>query len=109
MALDIPNPPNPAAQISNPDGYMTREWYDNYDKVIKALQQRIPVKGTATFAAATTVVVTFTNAEASTAYDVSIDGGENKTFWVTSKATTGFTINASGSTSATVGWTLTRR
>lgn len=64
--------------------------------------------GRATFAAATTFAVTFSIAEADANYSIFIDSPENNTFWVTGKATTGFTINAASATSVTVGWLLIR-
>ena len=84
---------------------MTREWYSR----LLNNADRIPVTGTATFAAATTVAVVFETPEISTDYNISLDAAANLTHWVTSKATTGFTINASSSNSNTIGWTMTRR
>lgn len=62
---------------------------------------------------ATTVAVTFGTAEADSDYEVTVfDFEENLgNYWITSKATTGFTINVATTpaTSATVHWMLTRR
>lgn len=62
-----------------------------------------------------TPVVTRTTAgagqpvEADASYYVSLSGSANETFWVTAKATTGFTINSSNAAStATVDWHLIR-
>ena len=64
--------------------------------------------GGATFSASTTVAVTFPVAEPDANYLIFIDTPANVTHWVTSKSTTGFTINASASNSNTVGWLLIR-
>lgn len=64
--------------------------------------------GSATFVAATSVAVSFPTAEANTSYGIFIEGVANRTYWVTSKATGGFTINASASNSDTVRWLLVR-
>lgn len=108
MALDIPRIPHPSTPVAEQAPF-TREWFDSLDKLYRALQQRIALTGTATFSAATTKAVTFTTPEVDTSYNVTIDSPANLTHWVTAKATTGFTINASASNSNTVGWTLTRR
>lgn len=107
--LQIPLAPGPDTDAGDDRGKLSRVLWRFLSELIAALRNRVPITGTATFAAATTVAVSFTTAEPSAAYHVNIDGGENKTFWVTSKTTTGFTINASASTSATVGWELIRR
>lgn len=67
-----------------------------------------PEDGTATFAAATTVAVTLATTQPDTNYRVSLGSQANKTFWVSGKTTTGFTLNASASSSDTVEWSLTR-
>jgi hypothetical protein len=59
------------------------------------------VNGTATFAGAATKAVTLTTRENAT-YLVTVSGNVNETFWVTSKATTGFTLNSSNATSTAV-------
>lgn len=64
--------------------------------------------GGATFSASTTVAVTLPIAEPDANYLIFIDSPANVTHWVTSKSTTGFTINASASNSNTVGWLLIR-
>jgi hypothetical protein len=109
MALTIPSLPHPSSMVVDDTARMTREWYGKLDELIRALQQRVPLTGTAIFAAGTSIAVTFATAEVNTSYNVLIDAPANLTFWVTSKATTGFTINASASNSETVGWALTRR
>lgn len=67
------------------------------------------VAGTKAFVASTTAAVTLPWTQQDAAYNVSIDSGADNYFWVTSKTTTGFTINAKTSTSETVGWTVVRR
>jgi hypothetical protein len=64
--------------------------------------------GTATFSASTIVNVTLPIAEANTNYSVFLENTGNRTLWVTNKTTTGFTINASASSSASVAWLLIR-
>lgn len=69
-------------------------------------------KGSATLASGTKAV-DFTDIgssdEPDAVYAVLISSEVNETFWVTSKATTGFTINSSnGSSTATVDWILIR-
>lgn len=67
------------------------------------------LRGQATFATAATVAVTFDRAEPDTDYFVALAGSVNETFWVTSKTTTGFTLNSSNASStATVDWILVR-
>lgn len=70
------------------------------------------VTGTSTFATAATVAVSFTSpgqTETDALYKVSMAGSANETVWVTSKATTGFTINSSNATSvAKVDWVVYR-
>ena len=66
-------------------------------------------RGSATFATSGTVAVSFGTAESDTSYYVSISGDANETYWITSKATGGFTINSSNASStATVDWVLVR-
>lgn len=68
------------------------------------------LRGSGTFAGAATKAITFANgSEADAAYFVSVSGSVNETFWVTSKAVGGFTLNSSNATStATVDWHLIR-
>jgi len=66
------------------------------------------LRGSATFAAATSVVVTTGYTMASANYSVNIDANTNRTFWVTGKTTTQFTINAAAANSDTVGWVLSK-
>lgn len=64
--------------------------------------------GQATFAASTSVVVTFPVAEANSSYRVFLDNPANQVLWVTGKSTSGFTINSSVSNSTTVGWMIVK-
>lgn len=70
---------------------------------------RSPVSGEAEFSAGTTIAVTLETPLPDTDYNVLVDAPENNTFWATSKTVSGFTLNASSSTSATVGYTIVRR
>ena len=66
-------------------------------------------KGTVTFSTSGTSAVTFGTAEPNTSYEILIGATINETFWVTSKATGGFTMNSSNASStATVSWLLVR-
>ena len=85
---------------------ITSRWWRNF---FQAIQSRSPTSGTATFAAGTSIAVTLNPALPDDEYNVLLDAPENKIFWTTVKTTTGFTINASGSTSVTVGYTIVRR
>lgn len=109
MTRAVPRPPHPQSQVVSPPGIATREWLQFFDEMSRVLQERLAVCGTAEFSASTTKDVTLDVTLPDTNYNVTIDAPENKTFWVTNKATTGFRINASSSSSATVGWTLVRR
>lgn len=65
--------------------------------------------GTATFASAATVTVTFAVDEADASYKIGGTGSANETFWVTGKGTSGFTLHSSNATSAaTYDWHLLR-
>lgn len=64
--------------------------------------------GTATFAAATTVAVSFAAAQPDANYGVVLGPTANKTFWVTAKGVNGFTLNASSTSSDAVDWFVYR-
>jgi len=67
------------------------------------------LRGSVTFASSSTVSVTFGTAEPDASYFIAISADKNETFWVTGKATTGFTINSSNASSvATIDWILIR-
>lgn len=66
------------------------------------------LRGSVTFASSTTATVTFPNAEVDGNYYVALGPQANKTFWVSGKGTSGFTINASSSSSDTVEWIMVR-
>jgi hypothetical protein len=70
----------------------------------------LPLRGTATLEGATgTKAIVFNAALADASYQVTVTGGANETFYVTSKATTGFTINSSNATStATVDYVVSK-
>lgn len=82
--------------------------YANYGATDGAMVRQT---GSATFATAATVAVTFGTAYPTGVVDyaVSLEPSINETFWVTTKANTGFTLNSSNAAStATVRWTVTR-
>lgn len=68
------------------------------------------LRGTATFAAATTVAVTFAFTETNTSYFVYLTPQADPVgrLWVSGKTTGGFTINNSSSTSIAVDWLIVR-
>jgi hypothetical protein len=68
----------------------------------------VNLRGACTFAASTTCSVTFTNTQSDALYTVQLTCSANKTFWWSSKATTGFTINSSSSGSDTCDWMIVR-
>lgn len=109
MARAVPAVPNQDVAVVDTAGKPSRDWFTFFDLLAKLLRERLATTGTATFAAATTVAVTFAQALTDANYNVTIDSPANRTHWVTSKTTTGFTINASASNSDTVGWTVVRR
>lgn len=66
-----------------------------------------PLNARVTFATAATVAVVFPVAMPNAGFVVNIDPAANETFWVTTKSTTGFTINSSNGTStAQVDWSI---
>lgn len=83
---------------------MTREWYGR----LQNIADRTPVTGTATFAVATSVAVTFATPEVSTDYMIVIESPAVRSYSVTSKTTTGFTLTTALSNSDTVNWALLR-
>jgi hypothetical protein len=108
MPRQIKAPPSHDAAIIGASGLVTREWYSWFVDTYNALLNRLPITGTATFSAATTVAVTFATPEPSADYRVYLSGDANRTYWASSEATTGFTINASASNSDSVGWAIIR-
>ena len=105
MARRNPSLPHPSAKVVDTDGQLMREWRDT----LAAIIDRVPVLGTATFAAATSVVVTLTPPEKDANYQVAVEfpGTTPRAVSITSKTTTSFTIN-SASNSDTVRWALMR-
>lgn len=75
---------------------------------ITSLSGNLSDRGSVTFVAATTAAVTLNKTQPDTSYYVSLGSQANKTFWVSSKTTTGFTLNASTASSDSVDWLLTR-
>lgn len=86
-------------------GWPDAEWYGFW----KELEKRAPRCGSVTFATATTAAVTLSPPEISTDYMVVVEAPEDRRVWITSKATTGFTINVSANSAATYNWALIRQ
>lgn len=101
-----PSIPHPNVPIAESDGRISQVWF----RYFAELNKRVPVTGTATFAAATTVDVTLPVAEVDTNYHVLVEGVANRTYFVpvANKTTTGFRITASASNSDVVGWAIVR-
>jgi hypothetical protein len=108
MTQALPEPPTANERVLDSSGKLTIEFYRFFNQLVNVLRVRLSITGTATFAAGTTIAVVLDNELPNTDYRVAVEATENNTFWITSKATTGFTINAASSSSATVGWVLTR-
>jgi len=71
------------------------------------------LRGTASFAAGTSIAVTFPTAEPDASYFVSVTftsdpGSTNTRYWVSGKGTSGFTVNVPVATSASFDWHLIR-
>jgi muramidase (phage lysozyme) len=105
---DIKQQPNPASEVVDKFGRMSVEWTKWIDEFVKAVQSRVPVTGTMTFAAAT-ATITLSTPEANTDYDIFYAGPENRAAWTTSKTTTTFQANLSSASTATWSWALIRR
>ena len=76
--------------------------------LVKGISAMASQRGSATFAGSSTVAVNLPVALPDAAYTVSLSGSASETFWVTSKTTTGFTLNSSNASStATVDWSVT--
>ena len=104
----LPGIPSPRQAVSGERGIMSAYWFRFLENLVFVLGLELPVKGTATFSAGTSVAVTFDTALSDANYAVVFDGEENNTFWPSSKTASGFTANADTSTSATVRWVLHR-
>ena len=71
--------------------------------------QPLNLVGNATFVSAATVAISFASNEEDSSYEIFVGTQLNETLWVTSKATTGFTLNSSNASStAVVSWLLIR-
>lgn len=77
------------------------------DGISKTQVQAKNLRGTATFSAATSVVVSITT-ETDSSYFIALSGNLAGFCWVTAKGTTSFTINCSASNSNAVDWMLIR-
>jgi hypothetical protein len=109
VSRTLPSAPHPTSIVVDASSRLTREWVKWVLEFVRNLQFNAPITGTVTFAAATTAAVTFTTALPDANYQVHVDAPEDRRVWVTSKATTGFTINVSASSSETYCWTVLRR
>ncbi len=109
MSRAVPDPPHPSHGLVDTTARMARVWTDWLRKFVPAIRYNTPLTGTVTFATATTAAVAFDTAEASTDYNVLVEAPEDRRVWITSKATTGFTINVSASSTAVYTWTVVRR
>jgi hypothetical protein len=89
MARPTPALPHPTVALVGPDGRMAREWLAMFAELVR----RVPVTGTATFAAATSVAVTLSAPEADASYRVLIEGAAARFYWPSGKTTTGFTLS----------------
>lgn len=105
MARALPKLPHPSVALVGANGLVTREWRGFFAEV----ERRIPITGSATFAADTTVSVTLAAPEADATYQVLLERPTvARSYSVGSKTTTGFVITASASNSDTINWTLVR-
>lgn len=76
--------------------------------VNKAISTVSSQRGSATFAGSNSVAVTLPVTLPDTSYSVGLSGSASETFWVTSKTTSGFTLNSSKvNSNATVDWSVT--
>ena len=94
--------PNYKVTVTRPDG-TTLYTQDNVPA-----RQRPSQAGTATFPNATSVQVTFSPVEPDTNYRVAICPQASGTFWVTGKATTGFTLQSAATSTALIDWVVFR-
>lgn len=109
MATELPDVPNPnVAIVGEKTTRPTIDYFRFFTRLVNALANRLPITGSATFAAATTATVTFSTPEKDANYDVWFSPPDSKTYWASSKTANGFTANASSSVSATVRWQLIR-
>lgn len=104
MSRPYPRLPHPNGALVTSDGKIATEWHGQLLELVR----RVPVNGTATFAAATTVAVTLAAPEADTTYKILVEGVSARTYWPSAKTVTGFTLNASASNSDAVTWFLLR-
>lgn len=106
--ISLPPAPNHSVDATADRQRISAELFRFFSNLIAALLNRVPITGSATFAAGTTVAVTFTNAEPSADYSVWFAPSSNLVLWASSIATTGFTANASSSNSTTVRYMIVR-
>lgn len=105
MPRPFPTVPHPDVAIENQEKRVTRQYRDLLLEIVR----RLPVTGEATFAAGTSVAVTFSAPEMDATYKIALlDLPADNRFWVSGKSVTGFTINAASSNSDSIGWALLR-
>lgn len=81
----------------------------NVPGISNTAEESRSLRGAATFVSAATVAVSFSLDEPDATYFISLGGNLGETFWVTSKAVGGFTLNSSNASSiAVVDWHLIR-
>lgn len=98
----------PDKQVFHALNPLTRQLEQFRNDVVEVIDN-ITIAGSETFATSGTKAVTLINAENDANYLITFGGNVNETFWVTSKTTTGFTLNSSNASStATVDWALSR-
>ena len=80
-------------------------WLSDLARMVNAFH----LSGSATFAGAATVVVTFDHVELDANYQLAFGADSNETFWWSGKLTTGFTLHSSNAASiATVDYIVRR-
>lgn len=94
----------PGEWDSTADGGLSRSIKEIFGLVWDDLYQLYnrEKRGTATFPAAASIAVTFTNSFRTTDYIVTLEPSVNETFWVTAIAAAGFTLNSSNAASTAV-------
>lgn len=111
MSRTVPQPPHPSVGMVEKvlDALRaTREWYDWIIAFAVNVRFNTPLTGSKAFSAATSAAVTFITPEPTANYTVLVEAPEDRRVWITSKATTGFTINVSSASSATYEWVVIR-
>lgn len=66
------------------------------------------LRGTASFNSRSFALVMFSSDEVSADYAVMVENIDKDAFWITDRTVSGFTVNSSGTETATVNWVLFR-